>query len=701
MNKIVLLSLPFLAATLPTLADSEANPSDKPKVDKSRLEHVLVTMPVHKTEARTALPVTVLDQETLHRKAAATIGETLNHSPGLASASFGPAVGQPIIRGQQGPRVAVLQNSLPALDVSTNSADHAVSVEPVLADSIEVLRGPSTLLYGGGAIGGVVNVIDRGIPNRAVEGFEGAVEARHNSVNDGRTGIARLDMGNGNWSWHLDGLYRDWNEPDIPGLAVNRNTADEEALEESSDGYIANASGRTRRFTLGTAYQFDNGYAGISYSELSNFYGIPAGVHHHHEEEGADHEEEGHEEEEGGISLDVSQRRWEAAGDLHGDGFWEVFRWRAAYSDYEHREIEADGATGTLFTKDAWALRGELGHRELGPVHGVLGVQYQESDFAAIGEEAFVPATTNRALGLFWLEDYHSERWQLEGGLRVDLDQLDSDEPELDDNDLTLINGSLAALYDLNDNWTVSAAFSEARRAPGAEERFSNVLNNASSYVVHGASGAIEVGDAGLRREKSDNVEMSLKADYERVTGSVTAFDNQFSDFIFLRNTGTVIEDTPVLAYSQEDARFRGVEYELGFSLLPYSSDAELQLRLFGDRVRAKLDNGDHVPRLPPRRDGVGLSWQSGDWYADLNWVLAGKQDKPGSNETETDSYQRVDANLTWSIEGNDGNRYTALLKLGNLGDEEIRNSTSFIRDSAPEAGRSIELGLRVEFGVL
>jgi iron complex outermembrane recepter protein len=192
-----------------------------------RIETVIVTAPLHKSAAETALPVTVIGGDELQRRGAANIGETLDSSPGMANASFGPGVGQPVIRGQQGPRVQVLENGVASGDASSVSADHAVTVEPMLAESIEVLRGPSTLLYGGGAIGGVVNVIDNRIPKKPVSGgvipgVAGAVEYRHDANNDGNATVFKLDGGNDVIGWHLDGVYRDWNDSEIPGLAFNR-----------------------------------------------------------------------------------------------------------------------------------------------------------------------------------------------------------------------------------------------------------------------------------------------------------------------------------------------------------------------------------------------------------------------------------------------------------------------------------------------
>ncbi|MEX1666515.1 TonB-dependent receptor [Zhongshania arctica] len=672
--------------------------------DDRRMEHVLVTMPMHKKDSQTALPVTVLDGDELVRQAASTIGETLRNSPGLSNASFGPAVGQPVIRGQQGARVQVLQNGLPALDVSTNSADHAVSVEPILADSIEILRGPATMLYGGGAIGGVVNVIDGRIPAKAVQGVEGVAEFRSSSVNDGRSGVFRVDAGDGKWVVHVDGLYRDWSAPDIPGLAINPlNVAD---IEENIDGSIGNADGRTRRLTVGGSYHFDDGYWGISYSQLSNQYGIPFGVHHHeeheedHDDDHEEHEDEehGHEEhEEDNVRLVIDQKRWDMAGDRHFDGPIELFRWRLSYSDYQHQEVESSGEIGTTFNKEAWAGRLELSHKPWGNWHGVWGLQLLEADFSALGEEAFVPQNTTRSVGVFWLEDYHVDKWSLEAVVRADIDRLEISEAVADDQEDTNFGASLSALYDVNDAWTLSLSLSESQRAPNAEERFSNIGNGFEQYVVHGATGAIEVGDENLRTEKSRNADASVRADYGDVKAKVTIFHNQFSDYIYLDNTGTQRGDTDILQYRQQDATFKGLEYELSYSLSAANAEQQYLLKLFGDRVNAEFDDGQNVPRLPPAHDGISLAWAWQAWQADVSYVHARAQNKPGLNEAPTAAYERVDASISRDFELA-GNNYTVMLNGHNLADEEIRSSASFIRDYAPEAGRNIELVLRLRF---
>lgn len=698
---VALSPLALAVAPVMAVAQERGNNGSEPLV-----EHVLVSVAAHRKEAQTAMPVSILSSDELARQAAATLGETLNNQPGLSSASFGPGVGQPVIRGHQGPRVQTLRNSLPSLDVSTNSVDHGLAVEPMLADSIEVLRGPSTLLYGGGAIGGVVNVIDGSIPSRHREGASAGVELRHSSVDDGRSGVARLDSGAGNWTFNLQGLYRDWGNPEIPGLAVNAAAVDDpEEIEESSDGYLANADGRSRQQSLGTAYHFngdstESGYIGISYSNLESNYGIPAGVHHHEEEHEHEHEHEHEEHAEEGIRIDMRQRRWDLAGDFHLDGFWELLRWRAAYSEYEHAEVEPSGEVGTRFRRDATALRAELSHSPLGDWHGVVGLQYLDSDFEAVGEEAFVPASRNRALGLFVLEDYHGNGWQIESGLRVDLDQLDT--VTRAGEDYLGLSASLAGLIDISEHWLASLGWSQSRRAATAEERYSNIGNSPDQWVLHGATGVVELGDANLRREKSDNIELRLRGEYSRWNAELSVYHNQFNDYIYLQEAGSSADGAEVFQYRQQDAQYQGLEYQLSVELMPSAAAASVVVGVFGDYVSAELDRGGDIPRLPPERHGLRLAWEQavfgGNAFAEARWLIAAQQKASSEHDTDTEGYHRFDASLGWALDIA-ANRYSVMLRGRNLGDEEIRNSSSFIRNQAPEPGRNLELALRVDFG--
>lgn len=682
------------------------------------MEHVLVSVPLHKKSAETALPVTVLTGEDLRRAASATIGDTLSNTPGLANASFGPGVGQPVIRGQQGPRVTVLQNGTASADVAGLSGDHAVSVEPLLADSIEILRGPATLLYGGGAIGGVVNVLDNRIPTKLEEDITGAVEYRHDTASDLDNVVGRVDGGSGSFAFHADFLYRDYNDLDIPGEAAREHSdeheehegeehegeeheGEEHGEEETTDGYIANTGGRAKSLTLGGAYHFDDGFFGLAVNRLENTYGIPGGAHEHEDEEedhaeheGEDHEEE--EEEEGGISLDIEQTRYDAALHWHEPiAALEVVRGFLTYTDYEHAEIEGSGEVGTEFSNETWEGRLEAVHQHIGGFHGVVGLQAASGEFSAIGEEAYIPETESSEWGVFLVEDYHSGDWLFEAGLRYDWVEREPDVGSDEDFNAFSVSGS--ALWDIAPAWQLGLALSRSERAPAVEELYSNAGNvGPDDWVEHAATGSIELGDPGLDTETSNNADFSVRWSGDGHWLDVTAFYNDFSDYINLLNTGQEVGETPVLVYAQEDAEFYGVEFDSEFTLASFGG-GDLRAGLWGDYTRGELDSGDDVPRLAPLRIGARFAWVSESLELWTRVVDADEQDKPGANEEPTDGYTKWDAGADYRLPIGDS-EMTVFLALNNIADEEIRLSTSFLRDVAPEAGFSVEAGIRWMF---
>jgi len=694
--------------------------------DTLPMEHVLVSVPIHKKTAETALPVTVLTGDDLRRAASATIGDTLSNTPGLANASFGPGVGQPVIRGQQGPRVTVLQNGTASADVAGLSGDHAVSVEPLLADSIEVLRGPATLLYGGGAIGGVVNVLDNRIPTSLEEDIDGALEYRHDSASDLDNVVGRVDGSAGNFAFHADFLYRDYNDLEIPGEAAREHSDEHDEdhegeehegeehdheEEETTDGYIGNTGGRAKSLTLGGAFHFDSGFFGLAVNRLENTYGIPGGAHEHEEDEeehedeheGEEHEEHegeehGEEEEEGGISLDIEQTRYDAALHIHEPiAALDVVRGFLTYTDYEHAEIEGSGEIGTEFSNETWEGRLEMVHAQMGNFHGVFGLQASTGEFSAIGEEAYIPETDSTEVGLFLVEDYHSGDWTFEGGLRYDWVEREPARGVGSKEDFGSFSVSGSALWDVTDGWQLGLALSRNERAPAVEELYSNAGNNGpDEWVEHAATGSIELGDTELDTEVSSNADLSVRWLGDGNWVDVTAYYNDFSDYINLVNTGLEVGETPVLAYTQDDAEFYGVEVDSDFSLASFAG-GELRGGVWADYIRGELDSGDDIPRLPPLRLGARLSWANDNMELWTRVVDADEQDKPGANEEATDGYTKWDLGADYNLIVADS-EMTLFMAVNNITDEEIRLSTSFLRDVAPEAGLSVELGLRWQF---
>ena len=373
-----------LAAAISLLVSSPARSGE------SAIEEIIVSSPLHRGEAETVLPVNVITDAELQRKLRATLGQTLQEEVGVTYASFGPGVGQPVIRGQGAPRVMVLANNMPVADASSTSQDHANGIEPVLADRVEVLRGPSTLLFGSGAIGGVVNVIDSRIPKQVPESPEGAIEHRRASNADARVTAGRFETGTGSLAVHLDGFARENDEVEIPG------TADIDG--EGDSGAIANTDAEATAGTFGLSWVRDWGFVGGSVSRLENEYGIPGGAHGHHHEEGE--EEEGHSEEEAeeDVRIDLEQTRYDLRADVSDPvpGV-EALRVQAAYTDYQHKELEG-GAVGTTFGNNTLDGRVEAVH-DIGGLHGAVGLQFSSRDFKAVGEEAFVPSSESDSWG--------------------------------------------------------------------------------------------------------------------------------------------------------------------------------------------------------------------------------------------------------------------------------------------------------------
>lgn len=661
------------------------------------IEHVLVSVPLHKKSAETALPVTVFSGDQLRRAAGGTLGETLSRTPGLANASFGPGVGQPVIRGQQGARVTVLQNGTSSADASNLSADHANAVEPMLAQSIEILRGPATLLYGGGAIGGVVNIIDNRIPTNVPDATEGGIEYRVDSASNMQVGVLSLDTGGGNFALHIDGLVRDWRDVEIPGSATRELESDHD--EDAAIGRITNTDGEIQSGTLGGSYHFSEGFAGLSVSRMINEYGIPSGAHDHHEDEEA-HEPEELEnlEEEGDIRLDVEQTRYDAALHWHEPMAWlEVLRGFVTYTDYEHVEIEPSGEVGTQFENDTWEGRLELVHQPIGAFHGVLGMQARHTRFSALGEEAFVPKTRSEELGLFLLEDFHSGSWTYEGGVRLDWIARDPNSSAASKQDFFALSISGSFVLELNSDWQVGVALSRAERAPATEELYSNIEAAApDQWVVHAATNAVELGSEDLGKETSKNVDLSLLWSRGGHFIDVKIFYNDFADYISLRNTGSVVDEVPVFNYEQLDSEFYGIELESSF-ILGEVANAQLTLGVFADAIEARQSGGAEIPRLPPARVGLRAGWEGRQWKLWSNWLRAGAQDEPGTNEAPSKSYQRWDLGGEYSFDIGDGDLLFSL-EAKNLTDEEIRLSTSFLREVAPEAGRSLVGYMRYTF---
>jgi len=632
--------------------------------DATDPEEVVVTAsPFAKSVEAVNKPVNLLSGTDLQNASAATLGDTLNGQLGVSSASFGPGVGLPIIRGQSDNRVKVMQDSVGSMDASAASPDHAVTLEPLLANKIEVLRGPAALRYGSGAIGGVVNVLDNRIPSELPENISGGAELRNSSVNDETVGVASFNAAAGNVAFHIDGVKRESNDLDIPGYA-QKNPEDPAT---ASKGFIPNTDAKSKSGTLGVSYIDGDDFIGISVNKLDNNYGVPP---------------DGDEL----VRIDMHQTRYDLKGELNNpfDGFQKLSA-HIGHADYDHTEME-NGEPGTKFTNDAYEGRVELIHNPLNLFNldwnGAIGTQAAQSTFAAIGEEAFIPKSDITSAGIFIVEETKHNNFTYELGARTDSQKI----APVDGNSIThdTINLSATTTWHFTEDQQFSVGIAQSQRAPSVEELFAN--------GPHPATGSYLIGDENLNEESSTNIELGYHWHHDNFQFSTNVFYNHIKDFIYSKNLNEIIDDLTGYQYTQADTTFKGFETEIKIPFYQYWN-----LRVFSDLVRATLDNGGDLPRITPMRVGTSLDFDLNNWSANLSATHSTKQDRPGDYEDETNSYNRIDARVDYTFQ-NTGKDYTLFLKATNLTNEEIRNASSYLRDIAPEAGRNVQVGLRVKF---
>lgn len=698
--------------TLATAISTTVYALSSPVIAQEDDVYELITTAIHVRSSETALPITVLDDEALHDAVRSTLGDTLAGQPGINNASFGPAVGQTVIRGQQGRRVMNLTNGLPIADASGNSADHAQTVEAILARAIEVLRGPSTLLYGGGAIGGVVNVIDRRIAEELPAKPAFAFETRHDTAADLSTAVGSADFATGNLVWHFDALQREWNNLDIPGPAIDpawlaaeeHNEHDGHELETPQEerpvsiyGSIPNTGGKTTSAVAGVSAIFDSGFLGLAVSKLDNRYGLPPGAHAHEDEHDEEHHDAAadHDEGEDNVRIDMNSTRYDLGGEWRdlAPGI-EKLAYRASYTDYEHAELEGPGIVGTHFSNASVQHRLQLTHMETAGWHGVLGLQHGDEEFAARGEESFIPVSDIASTGVFIVEDYHAGSVTYELGARLNHDDYSPQQTAVPGRDFSTSSFSASALWDAHPALTLGLSVAHAERAPSVEELYSNFgLAAIDSCVIHFATGACELGNVDFGEETSLNTDFTVYVDYGIAQATVSLFYNDFRNYIGQSTTDREVDGFPVREYQQIDAVFSGIEVDMNVELSEL-----LNLRLFGDAIRGRFDNHTDVPRMPPNRVGMELKIGRDEWSAYARLLRASSQNKPGAFELATDAWTRIDIGADWRFDIGNGRELMLFINGRNLGNEEIRLSSSYLRGFAPEAGRSVETGVRLRF---
>lgn len=647
-------------------------------------EVIVSATPLERTVEELAQPTSVVDGDALARSQAASIGETLAGELGVSATYFGPVASRPVIRGQFGERVRVLSNALDSLDASALSEDHAVSVDSILSDRVEIVRGPATLLYGSGAAGGLVNIVDSRIPEQPLdEALSGTLSLGADTAIGRRSGAARVDFGSDKVAAHLDWFRRTTDDVEIPGFAESRilrllEAEDGELAEEEAFGIVENTDSTAQGGAAAITRTSDTSYFGVSASTHESNYGVPG---HHHDEAGG---------EEAAVRIALDQTRIDVKGGWDLDGFLRGVKLRLANNDYTHIELEG-GEVGTRFDTDGTDMRIELRHAPAGNLEGAFGIQYKNIDFAARGEEAFVPGSETTQFGLFVFEEYAvRDNWALQGSLRIERQNLDS--AALPGYGEFAYGGSIGSVWSVADGYSYSVNLALTERHPNATELFANGPHVA---VQRYERGSVVASGGFFDKEVSTNIDVTVRSVADRSEWVVTAFLNDIDDYILLSPTDLAIDELPVFDYEQADVEMYGVEAEALFDIFR-NDHGHLHARLFADFVRGEVKRtGEDLPRLPPLRWGVGLHFTTQQLDAGIEAIFNSKQNRVAANELVTESYSMLDAEISYTLAGD---RLLMFLRGTNLADTDARRHASPLKDLVPLPGRSLHLGLRYDF---
>lgn len=692
-------------------------------LDKSAIEIIDISAtPFHSSNIESALPITVLHGESLRMRQENTLGDTLSKEIGVHSNFYGSVASTPIIRGLDGPRVLITQNGLDAGDASRVGPDHAVSTETSTTERVEVLRGPATLFYGSGAIGGVVNLVDERIPRSTETKGEWLVE--HNSNNEQTLASGSVNGGVGNIAVHADGFYRDSENYKIP----ERNGIDE----------VESSAAESKGFTLGTSYILDNGFVGLSYQTLDQEYGVPG---HSHGDEAVV------------VLADLEQKRWQLLSELNFENdVIKSINTKVAFTDYLHAELE-EGFVGTTFDNETLEARVEILHQDFSDWRGGLSVHYKQSDFTALGEEAFTPPSETNSIALALMEERHFGDVLLQLGARIERTELTAakvrlpelelagdasdedshDEHEHDENEheitrnfdvehiFTPISLSAGLVWDFTDGYNLGLSLTHSQRAPSASELL--------SFGPHIGTGSYEVGalfslqdhdgehsefgltDQSIEMETASNIDLSIrkfKGDFGFI---INVFYNQIDDYYYEQSTGLFAnsehdheeehvhdeeeeeESTlPLYAFTAQDVSLYGLEAQATWQITD-----EFSWKVQGDIIRASLNDAGELPRTPPARIATELSYQGESISGDLFVNHYFDQTHTAALESSTDGYTMVDANVNYHFTIGQ-HELAVYLKAKNLTDEYAKVHTSFLKDLTPLPGRSIAIGVRGSF---
>lgn len=657
-------------AVLPALA---ALPLSTSAQDKALPEVVVTATPFGNSDSSQLLtPTRVLSGTELRNKLGTSLGDVLSREPGVTASGFGAGASRPIIRGLEGPRVKILQNGMAVSDLSALSNDHAVTSEPATARQIEVLRGPAALLYGSGAVGGVVNVVNDRIPTELLAAPNGMTEMRLGSGNRERSASFSADGASGSTALHLDGSARNTGDYRIPGFAVRDDAS-------STSGRLPSSFTHARDLGFGASHVANWGYMGASIGSRDDRYGIPT---------------------EERSFIDLQQTRLDLdAMVLRPFELAESVRVRVGATDYKHTEKEQDGRPAADFSNKAVETRWELAHRAVGGWRGILGLHTERSRFAALSAETgrpdTVPVTRSSSLAAYLVEERDFGPVRGSAGVRLESVKRNPDATVAPERSFDLLSYSAGGAWTFIPGYSLGTTVSIAQRAPNAEELYSN--------GPHEATGTFDIGDAALQKERSRNLELTLQKTQGTVRWKLNLFENKARDFIYGRQDGSTVDEDGLddpdgeftrRFWAQERATIRGAEAEWSINLRGEGPS----LRVFADTSRGKLDNAGNLPLQPATRAGIDAGYRRGPLQAGASVLRVRAQERLAASETlATPGHTQLDAHLSYTVR-NGGINWTWFVLAKNLLDKDIRLSTSQLRNVAPQPGRNVIVGIRTQF---
>lgn len=620
-------------------------------------------------------PVSVLAGEELTQRGQSTLGQTLDGLPGVSSTYFGPNASRPVIRGLDGERIRMLSNGAPTTDLSGQSYDHAVPMDPLVMERVEVVRGPAALQYGGNAVGGVVNVMDNRIPREpqfdAAGGLSGRADASLATGNRERAGALVLEAGNERYTVHADMMSRNAQDMSVPiTLSCPRGGATIQAQR------LCNSAARSWGGALGASVFGDDGYLGLSVSSYGSEYGTVA---------------------EDNVMIDMQTVRVAVEGERRRlQGPLQSLKVQASRTEYRHTELDA-GTPLTLFRRDGSDLRLQARHAPAGPFEGVLGLQAESSRYSADGDTVLAPFSRTRQSAVFVQEDLPRSWGRLSLGVRAESVQVASQgHPTatgffVGQRSFQPRSYALGSLWQLAPAWQLTGNFSSTQRAPRDYELFVN--------GYHVATNTTDIGNPDLDLERSRNLDLGLAWKQGANRAQLQAFVHEFGNYIGLMLSDAATNPA-TYRYDQMQARFRGLEASSDLRLM--SGPRRLDLNLRGDVVRAdNLSTGQPLPRIAPMRLGATFVVSEGPWSARIGADRLAAQDRVPEGQRATAGYTLWHAGMSYRSKV-DRSTLIWYARLENIGNTLAYSASSILTQSvpgrAPLPGRSLRAGLQISF---